>query len=125
MERAWGHLLACHQEVGHSQITMFDAADKLEAAGHHELATRLRSHHAVEDALPGRWTYQMVDEFRERLLMSIREFEEEGRNRLSGGVRHRAEARQKAEQQPEARTEVKLPPADRRTRRPGEAYGCG
>jgi hypothetical protein len=106
MEKAWGHLLACHHDVGHSQITMLGAADKLDSAGHAEWARRLRETVAVEDALPGRWTYQMVDEFRERLLASARRFEEEIRHELVGGLRHRFEARQKAEQQPGGSTSV-------------------
>lgn len=108
MERAWGCLLECHHNVGHAQLTMLDAVDKLDVAGHGEMAHSLRTTVATDDVLPGRWTYQVVDEFRVRLLEATRRFEADLRERLAGGVRHRHEARQKAKQQPAATTTVDL-----------------
>lgn len=110
VERAFGALLDAHHEIGHAQILVLEAADALEAAGHPDLAERARTRLAPRDAVAGRWTYQMIDEFRAHLLEPMRAFEEEVRGRLAGGVRHRFEAGAKRDVAgPAARTSVDLP----------------
>lgn len=118
LERAFGALLDAHHAVGHGQILLLEAADALEGAGHAELAERARAEVASRDAVAGRWTYQVVDEFRAHLLAPARAFDEEVRQRLAGGVRHRFEALQKREiARPEARTAVELPDGGNTTTR--------
>jgi hypothetical protein len=95
IERAFGALLDAHHEVGHAQGLMLEAAEALRDAGHPELAERARLGVAPLDAVAGRWTYQIVDEFRSHLLEPARAFDAEVRGALAGGVRHRAEALQK------------------------------
>lgn len=110
IERAFGSLLDAHHRIGHAQGMLEDAADALRAAGHPELADRTRFGVAPLDAVAGRWTYQVVDEFRAHLLEPARALDEEVRNRLAGGVRHRVEARQKRDTPGASRsTEVQLP----------------
>ncbi len=89
---------------------LLEAADALDRAGHPELARRAREEVAPLDVIAGRWTYQVVDEFRDHMLSPVRAFDEEVRRRLAGGVRHRFEARQKRGiAGPGARTAVDLP----------------
>jgi hypothetical protein len=95
IERAFGALLDAHHRVGHAQGLMLEAAAALREAGHPELAERARLEVAPLDAVAGRWTYQVVDEFRSHLLDPARAFDAAVRERLAGGVRHRAEALQK------------------------------
>ncbi len=95
IERAFGSLLDAHHRVGHALEELRDAADALDAAGEHDLAARARAEVLPLDAVPGRWTYQVVDEFRAHMLEPARAFDDEVRARLTGGVRHRAEAREK------------------------------
>lgn len=109
IERAFGALLDAHHEVGHGQGLMMEAADALRAAGHGVLADRLETEVAPRDAAAGRWTYQVVDEFRAHLLEPAREFERDVRETLAGGVRHRYEAREKRRVAPGSRTVVELP----------------
>ena len=92
VERAWGHLVAFHHEIGHAQGMMLEAARRLEAMGEDALAERVRRDLAPRDVLPGRWTYRIVDEFREGFLAPARAVEEDDRGRLAGGRRHRFEA---------------------------------
>jgi hypothetical protein len=92
VERAWGALLDCHHQVGHGQLLMLGAARALAAAGHDGTAERLEREIAGLDVLPGRWTFRMVDEFREGFLEPVRRFEQDARERLVGGRRHRYEA---------------------------------
>ena len=95
LERAFGALLDAHHRVGHAQGLLLEASDALRRAGHGTLADRAQHEVAPLDAAAGRWTYQVVDEFRGHLLDPARDFEQEVRERLAGGVRHRFEAREK------------------------------
>jgi hypothetical protein len=95
IERGFGALLDAHHEVGHAQGMLLEAANALDACGESELAHRARTVIAPLDAISERWTDQFVDEFRTSPLDPARAFEDEVRQRLVGGVRHRFEARQK------------------------------
>ncbi len=95
IERAFGALLDAHHRVGHAQGLMLEAAEALRDAGHPGLAGRARLEVAPLDAVADRWTYQVVDEFRAHLLEPARAFDDDVRDALAGGVRHRAEALQK------------------------------
>jgi hypothetical protein len=97
IERAVGSLLDAHHAAGHGQEMLLEAAELLAAAGHAGLADLVRSGAAPRDAAAGRWTYQVVDEFRSHLLEPARRVEEQVRGELTGGVRHRYEARLKRE----------------------------
>ncbi len=94
VERAFGALLDAHHETGHAQGLLLDAADALEEAGLGELAGRTRRVAAL-DAVHGRWTYQMVDEFRSHMLGPVRALDEAVREAVTRGVRHCHEADQK------------------------------
>ena len=111
VERAFGSLLDAHHETGHAQELLLEAADALAAAGHEALAREARAVAAL-DAVHGRWTYQMVDEYRSHLLGPLRALDAGVRAEITGGARHCREARQKAAT-PGATpaTGVRLPPA--------------
>ncbi|HMN98100.1 MAG TPA: hypothetical protein PKD59_01685 [Miltoncostaeaceae bacterium] len=110
IERSFGALLDAHHAAGHGHEMMLEAAELLDAAGHGELAALVRSDAAGRDAAEGRWTYQVVDEFRAHLLEPVRRVEERVRNELTGGVRHRDEARTKRDTPgATSTTEVRLP----------------
>lgn len=94
IERAFGALLDAHHETGHAQGLLLEAADALEDAGHEALAARARAVAAL-DAVHGRWTYQVVDEYRSHMLEPVRALDEEVRGGITGGVRHCFEADQK------------------------------
>jgi hypothetical protein len=110
IERAFGALLDAHHAAGHGQEMLLEAADLLDEAGRGDLAELVRREAACRDAAAGRWTYQIVDEFRSHLLEPARRVEEQVRGELTGGVRHRYEARMKRDT-PGASptTEVHLP----------------
>jgi hypothetical protein len=110
VERAFGSLLDAHHETGHAQELLLEAADALSAAGHEALARDARAV-AARDAVHGRWTYQVVDEYRSHLLGPVRALDAEVRGEITGGVRHCHEARQKATTSgASAGTGVRLPP---------------
>lgn len=94
VERAFGSLLAAHHEVGRAQRHLLDAAQALVDAGREDLAQRARETAAL-DAVEGRWTYQIVDEFRTHLLAHVRDLDATVRDELTHGVRHCREAASK------------------------------
>lgn len=61
--RARGSLYEFHQLMGHADLLLGDAADALESAGEPVAAERLRLDIVGRNALDGRWTFQVVEEF--------------------------------------------------------------
>jgi hypothetical protein len=95
IERARGRLYDLHQLVGRADFLVGDASDLFEEAGHPELAARLREEIVGRNVLPGRWTFQIVEEFDDGYWGPIREVEREIREQLVGGRRHLFEAEMK------------------------------
>ena len=95
VERARGHLYSFHQLVGHADLLLGEACDKLRAAGHDEVATRLECDLVGRNVLSGRWTFQVVEEFDDSYWSVFRRHESEVRDELQGGRRHVFEAEMK------------------------------
>lgn len=96
-ERARGHLYSFHQLTGEADFKIGDAVEMLRKAGHTELADSLSTRIVGRNVLPGRWTFQIVEEYDDGYWEPLREAEREVRDRLVGGRRHLAEARLKEE----------------------------
>lgn len=94
-ERARGHLYSFHQLMGHSDLLLGDACDKLRAAGHHSHADRLAEEMVGRNVLYGRWTFQIVEEFDDNYWSVLRGHERAVRECLIGGARHVFEAEMK------------------------------
>lgn len=95
IERARGRLYDFHQMIGRADLVLGEAVEKLAAAGHGELAERLRREGVGRNVLPGRWTFQVVDEFDELYWSTLRDLEREVREALTAGRRHVFEAEMK------------------------------
>jgi hypothetical protein len=95
IERARGRLYDFHQMIGRADFFVGDAADMLEQAGHPELAERLRTEIMGRNVLPGRWTFQIVEDFDDGYWSPVRELEREVRDALVDGKRHLYEAEMK------------------------------
>ncbi|GLH96248.1 hypothetical protein [Phytohabitans aurantiacus] len=91
IERARGHLYAFHQLTGGADLCLEEAIDQLWAAGHTDLSQRLTTELLGRNVLPGRWTFQVVEEYDDTYYDVFREFVVEAR-RLTGGRRHSYEA---------------------------------
>lgn len=89
LHRGRGHLLAFHHAVGRAMDKLADAEGDLRAAGHDDLADRLR-----DDLLPAgvtardAWSYEVVEAFEDGPLTDVEAFEADARDRLAGGERH-------------------------------------
>ena len=95
VERARGHLYELHQLLGHADLTFGDAVAALRAAGHDQEADLVAAEVVGRNVLPGRWTFQVVEEFEDTYWEPVREVERQVRQRLVGGRRHVFEAEMK------------------------------
>jgi hypothetical protein len=93
--RARGHLYSTHQLVGRADLLAGEAADVLEQAGHTELAERVRTDLVGRNVLPGRWTFQVVEEFDATWWEPLEAIEHEVRDALLDGRRHVYESEMK------------------------------
>jgi hypothetical protein len=97
VERARGHLYSFHQLIGHADLTLGAACEKLRAAGHGDTADRLETELVGRNVLHGRWTFQIVEEFDDGYWTEFRDHEHRVRNDLQQGERHVFEAKMKEE----------------------------
>ena len=63
VERARGELYSFHQLIGHADLLLGEACDRLRAAGHDAVAERLETEVIGRNVVHGRWTFQIVEDF--------------------------------------------------------------
>lgn len=95
VERARGHLYSFHQLMGHADLLLGEACDKLRAAGHGGVADRLECDLVGRNVLYGRWTFQVVEEFDDNYWSIFRDHERRVRDEVQQGARHVYEAEMK------------------------------
>jgi hypothetical protein len=95
IERARGALYDFHQLMGHADFQFGEAAELLDAAGHHVHADELRRAVVGRNTLPGRWTFQIVEEFDDGYYAAVKSTEKHVRAELVGGRRHVYESEMK------------------------------
>jgi len=97
-ERARGHLYTFHQLTGSADIELGEAVTALREAGHDAIADRIERELLGRNVLPGRWTFQIVEDYDDGYWSLFREVEQAARDELAGGVRHLYEARLKQDE---------------------------
>jgi hypothetical protein len=97
-ERARGHLYTFHQLTGSADIELGEAVTALREAGHDAMADRIEHQLLGRNVLPGRWTFQIVEDYDDGYWSLFREVEQAARDELAGGVRHLYEARLKQDE---------------------------
>ena len=97
-ERARGHLYTFHQLTGSADIELGEAVTALREAGHDVIADRIERELLGRNVLPGRWTFQIVEDYDDGYWSLFREVEQAAREELAGGVRHLYEARLKQDE---------------------------
>jgi len=95
LERARGHLYAFHQLVGSADFQLDEVLAHLRACGADALAAALERELLGRNVLPGRWTFQVVEEFDDGYVSVFRAHERAVRDALVGGRRHVQEAEMK------------------------------
>ncbi|MFD9738410.1 hypothetical protein [Umezawaea sp. NPDC059074] len=91
-ERARGSLFDFHQLSGSADAKAGRAAGLLRDAGHTALADELERDLVGRDVVPGRWTFQLVEEYDDGYHRAFRDWERRVRDELLGGARHVFEA---------------------------------
>lgn len=99
VERARGHLYSFHQLSGTADLTLQEGVAGLRGAGHQELAEEIEAGLVGRDVLPGRWTFQIVEDYDDGYWSVFREYENKARQLLAGGRRHLFEADMKRREQ--------------------------
>jgi hypothetical protein len=95
--RARGRLYDFHQLMGHADALLGEALDGLREAGHDALADELSQTWLGRNALPDRWTFEIVEGFDETYFDVATAGERRVRDELCGGRRHVHEAEMKAD----------------------------
>ncbi|MGC5011856.1 hypothetical protein ACLQ2R_13920 [Streptosporangium sp. DT93] len=98
-ERARGHLYSFHQLTGHADFQLDEAVELLRAAGRADTAELVTRELIGRDVLPGRWTFQIVEEYEDGYYDVFADVERRVREELAGGRRHVHEARLKRRRQ--------------------------
>jgi DNA-binding FrmR family transcriptional regulator len=88
VERARGHLYSFHQMIGKADFELDEVLEKLHACGERELAEQIRTELLGRNVVPGRWTFQLVEEFDTTYWEVFRAHERAVREALVGGRRH-------------------------------------
>ncbi len=88
IERARGHLYAFHQLTGRADLQLDEAVGGLYELGHADLARHISRELVGRNVLPGRWTFQVVDDYDDGYYLCFREVERLVRSQLTGGRRH-------------------------------------
>lgn len=94
-ERARGHLYSFHQLTGHADLVLDEAVQQLADAGHPQLAQHVAEHLIGRNVLPGRWTFQVIEDYDDGYYACFKDVETLVRQRLTGGRRHVFEAAMK------------------------------
>ena len=95
VERARGHLYDFHQMMGHADALIGEAADGLRESGHQDQAQHIEDELVGRNALEGRWSFQMVEEYDAIYWSVVRAFADELRSELMGGRHHVLESEMK------------------------------
>lgn len=88
IHRVRGHLYSAHQLVGGADLTLDRVIELLRQAGHDEVANRVERELLGRNVLPGRWTFQIMEEFDDGYYATFQEVERYARETLADGRRH-------------------------------------
>lgn len=88
IERARGHLYSFHQLTGRADLQLDEAVTRLREIGHDDLAQYICEELIGRNVLPGRWSFQVVEDYDDGYYQCFKEIEQLVRRRLTGGHRH-------------------------------------
>lgn len=112
IERARGYLYSFHQLIGAADLALDAGAEQLASSGHQDLAERVRKELIGLNVIPGRWTFQIVEEFDHNYWAPARELDKTVRDQITGGRRHVYEAEMKQRRRTHGQTGHEAGPQD-------------
>lgn len=114
LHQAHGHLVSFHHSTGRAMDHLAAAETLLRDCGYDDLADGLRDEHlprgvvpatGSDDAVAGRWSYDVLEKFQETFLEKVVDFGDRAHERIADGCRHVAERKQEREWKRRARRE--------------------
>lgn len=112
VEHARGLLYGFHRMTGQADLNLGEAADALRDAGHVELAEKIERDLVGRNAIEGRWTFQIVEDYDDGYYATFKELEREARETLADGKRHLFEAEMKEDRRTHGLRHHEAVPAD-------------
>ncbi|WFE32234.1 hypothetical protein [Micromonospora sp. WMMD975] len=112
IHRVRGHLYSAHQLVGGADLTLDRVVQLFREAGHDDMANRVEQELLGRNLLPGRWTFQIVEEFDDGYYAAFQEIERDAREKLVGGRRHIYEAEMKQRRRTHSRPGHEATPSE-------------
>lgn len=106
VERARGALYDFHQLIGSADLKLDAAVDGLRAAGQDQLADKVEHELIGRNVAPGKWTFEIIEDFNSTYYEFFKELEHKHRAELLGGRQHVHEARLKQRRQTPGRGDV-------------------
>lgn len=97
VQRAYGHLLAFHHQVGRGMDRFAAAEPLLRETGHEALADSIRDEILPAGVIGDQWSYELVEAFERGFLLETTGFERRVREEVASGVSHVAEREQQRE----------------------------
>jgi hypothetical protein len=95
VEEARGLLYAFHRRCGTADLTLGESVDLLREAGHADLADLIDRQLVGRNILPGRWSFQVVEDYDDGYYATFKDLERTAREALVDGRRHLYEAEMK------------------------------
>ncbi|CAM3193276.1 hypothetical protein BST27_15475 [Mycobacterium intermedium] len=115
IERARGHLYSFHQLTGRADLQLDSAVALLRENGHAQLADHISHHLIGRNVLPGRWSFQVIEDYDDGYYRCFQEVERLVRTQLTGGRRHVFEAEMKERRRTSGHPAHTAAPNDDRT----------
>lgn len=112
IERARGHLYSFHQLIGHADLQLDAAVELLRESGDLGLADAISRELIGRNILPGRWSFQVVEDFDDGYYRCFHKTEKAIRDQLTGGNRHVFEAEMKERRRTDSHPDHVATPAD-------------
>lgn len=94
-ERARGHLYSFHQLTGAADLEVGEAVDLFREAGRDEIAEVVETDLVGCNVLPGRWTFQILEEYDAGYRATFTALEQRARDELLDGRKHVFESEMK------------------------------
>ncbi|MCV7076003.1 hypothetical protein [Mycobacterium szulgai] len=95
IERARGHLYSFHQLTGRADLLLDEAVAELRDIAQRALAEHINTELIGRNVLPGRWSFQVVEDYDDGYYRCFQQVERKVRSALCGGRRHVFEAEMK------------------------------
>ena len=112
VEDARGDLYSFHRKSGMADLALGEAVDLLRRAGHDGVAERIDTDLVGRNTLPGRWTFQVVEEYDRHYYAAFSDHERRAREELVQCRRHLFEAEMKQDRRTHGRRHHEATPDD-------------